>query len=381
MGTTEIPLSLYLHFPWCVRKCPYCDFNSHSLRGEIPEADYIAALLRDLDWELAQRPESRPLHSIFMGGGTPSLFSGAAIADLLAAVQRRLDFAADIEITLEANPGTAEAGNFQAYRAAGVNRLSMGVQSLNDAQLKKLGRIHGSAEARAAYEQARAAGFDNINLDLMFALPEQAPAEALADIQALVQLRPEHISYYQLTLEPNTEFARRPPPLPDSDSAWAMQEAGQQALAVHGYGQYEVSAYAQAGRQSRHNRNYWQFGDYLGIGAGAHGKRTLGGQILRRARHKHPAQYLAKAGQREAIQEERVVAMAELSFEYTMNTLRLREGFTAEQFERRTGQALALLEPGLQQARAAGLLDESDGRIRASERGWRYLNRLLEFFL
>jgi putative oxygen-independent coproporphyrinogen III oxidase len=242
MGITEadapIPLSLYVHFPWCVKKCPYCDFNSHALRGSIPEDAYIDALLRDLDWELADAPETRPLMSIFMGGGTPSLFSGSAIARLLDGLRRRLEFAADIEITLEANPGTAEAGHFQAYRAGGVNRLSMGFQSLDDAQLRRLGRVHGAAEARRAYELARGAGFDNINLDLMFALPEQTLVAAEADIAALIALAPEHISYYQLTLEPNTEFALRPPPLPDGDLAWEMQAAGQARLAAAGYAQY-----------------------------------------------------------------------------------------------------------------------------------------------
>ena len=386
----KIPLSLYIHFPWCVRKCPYCDFNSHALRGEIPEDEYVAALLRDLDLELCQFPERRPLVSIFMGGGTPSLFSGRAIARVLEGVSRRLSFAGDVEITLEANPGTAEAENFRGYRAAGVNRLSMGIQSLNDAHLKRLGRVHSSDEARRAYLLARGAGFGNINLDLMFALPQQTPAEAEADMRGLIALQPEHISYYQLTLEPNTEFARRPPPLPDQDSAWAMQESGQQMLAQGGYGQYEVSAYARsaalspptaAGYQSRHNRNYWEFGDYLGIGAGAHGKRTAGSEIRRVAKHKHPRTYLDGAGSAAGVQEIRAVSDAELPFEYAMNALRLREGFALADFERHTGRPVTLLDAGLAQARSQALVNEDNGRIRASETGWRFLNRLLQLFL
>jgi putative oxygen-independent coproporphyrinogen III oxidase len=384
MGITDadalIPLSLYVHFPWCVKKCPYCDFNSHALRGSIPEDAYVDALLSDLDWELADAAESRPLVSIFMGGGTPSLFSGHAIARLLDGLRRRLDCAADIEITLEANPGTAEAGHFRDYRAAGVNRLSMGFQSLDDAQLRRLGRVHGAAEARRAYALARAAGFDNINLDLMFALPEQTLEQADADIGALIALAPEHISYYQLTLEPNTAFALQPPPLPDGDLAWEMQAAGQARLAAAGYMQYEVSAYARAGRTSRHNLNYWRFGDYLGVGAGAHQKRSAGGKIERRARHKHPQAYLERAGRADAVQERREVVMGDRAFEYVLNALRLREGFSRTEFSERCGPA-SLLDAGLEEARRQGLIEESGGRVRASELGWRHLNRLVGFFL
>lgn len=380
MGITDIPLSLYLHFPWCVRKCPYCDFNSHTLRGDIPEQVYIEALLKDLDWELAQNPEPRPLVSIFMGGGTPSLFSGAAMDLLLQGVRRRLSFAPDIEITLEANPGTAEAGHFRAYREAGINRLSIGVQSLDDRQLKALGRIHGRDEALRAYEVARAAGFDNINLDMMFALPGQTPDEAQTDLASLIALGPEHISYYQLTLEPNTEFARRPPVLPDGDAAWQMQDAGQAQLAAAGYAQYEISAYAQPRRQALHNRNYWRFGDYLGIGAGAHGKRT-GAQIERRARQKHPQTYLRDAGTAAVLLEQRPVTLQELPFEYALNAFRLIEGFDFKEFIRMTGQPHSLLEPGLLQARQLGLVDETAERVRATERGWRHLNRLVGCFL
>jgi len=395
----DIPLSLYIHFPWCVRKCPYCDFNSHAVRGELEEDRYIDALIRDLDYELASAPPASrlppPVSSIFAGGGTPSLFSGRAIGRVLEAVAARLRFAPEIEITLEANPGTADAANFREYRAAGVNRLSIGVQSLDQAQLKQLGRIHGPAEAVAAYETARRAGFDNINLDLMYALPRQTPAEAEADLRAACALQPEHLSYYQLTLEPNTEFAARPPPLPDDEAAWTMQLAGQTLLAEQGYGQYEVSAYARAGRQCRHNRGYWEFGDYIGIGAGAHGKRTCAGGIgagahgkrsaaqgiWRRARHKHPRSYLEGAGGAAAIQEEKAVPATELPFEFAMNALRLNEGFAPGLFEARTGLPAAALKPALDRARQKGLIDEEGGSIRASAFGRAHLNALLREFL
>ncbi len=380
LDPAAIPLALYLHFPWCVAKCPYCDFNSHGLRGELPEGAYVAALIRDLDFEL-QQPETRPITSIFLGGGTPSLFSGRAIASVLEAFSARLRFAPDIEITLEANPGTVDAGNFRDYRAAGVNRLSIGVQSLNDAMLKKLGRIHGHDDAVAAVRTARAAGFDNLNLDLMFALPGQSEAQALADLSEAIALGPEHLSYYQLTLEPNTEFAARPPALPDDDAAWAIQLAGQALLAEHGYTQYEVSAYARPGRQSRHNRNYWQFGDYLGIGAGAHGKRTFGDRIERRARHKLPRIYQAVAGQAAALQEQRVVGAAELPFEYAMNALRLNEGFSSEAFEARTGLVRSAIEPQLARLNARGLIEKGDHLIRPTALGRAHLNTLIGEFL
>jgi len=380
LDAATIPLALYLHFPWCVRKCPYCDFNSHGLRGEVPEAEYVAVLIRDLEFEL-QTPETRPIGSIFIGGGTPSLFSGAAMAEVLAACAQRLHFAADIEITLEANPGTVDEANFRAYRAAGVNRLSIGVQSLNDAMLKRLGRIHGHADAVRAVDTARAAGFDNLNLDLMFALPQQTEAEAEADLAAAIALAPDHLSYYQLTLEPNTEFAARPPPLPDDDAAWAMQLAGQERLAAAGYGQYEVSAYAQAGRQSRHNRNYWQFGDYLGIGAGAHGKRTSGDVIARRARHKLPKTYLAAAGTAKALQEDRLVTTAERPFEFAMNALRLHEGFTMTQFEARTGLGAGVISPILDRLAGRGLIEADGAIVRPTALGRAHLNTLIGEFL
>lgn len=381
--TQHVPLSLYLHFPWCVQKCPYCDFNSHPQRGAIPEDAYVDALLRDLDFELASTAERRPLISIFMGGGTPSLFSDRSIGRVLEQVNHRLAFAGDIEITLEANPGTAEAGHFRGYRAAGVNRLSMGFQSLDDVQLKRLGRIHSADEARRAYDLAREAGFDNINLDLMYALPQQDLAAALADLDGLIALQPEHLSWYQLTLEPNTAFGLNPPPVPDDDGSWAMQQAGQQRLAAAGYVQYEVSAYARRGRQSRHNRNYWEYGDYLGIGAGAHGKRTSPAPfaITRRARHKHPRSYQQHAGTASALQEEVTVPATERPFEFMMNALRLNEGFAPALYGMRTGLIWDAQSPALRLAQQRDLLEISADRVRATSLGQRYLNGLLTLFL
>jgi putative oxygen-independent coproporphyrinogen III oxidase len=383
----DIPLSLYLHFPWCVRKCPYCDFNSHALRGELPEDAYIDALLRDLAFELSSEfritnPESRTLLSIFMGGGTPSLFSDRAIGRLLEQVEKRLPFAPDVEITLEANPGTVDEAHFAGYRTAGVNRISIGVQSFHAEQLKRLGRIHDPDQARRALETARRAGFDNVNLDLMYALPEQGLQEAADDLHAAIALGPEHLSYYHLTLEPNTEFFARPPPLPDADTAWAMQEQGQALLAQHGYAQYEVSAYARSGRQCQHNRNYWTYGDYLGIGAGAHGKITgFGKEIRRRARPKHPRTYLLSAGTAAALQEDRIVPRADLPFEYAMNALRLNDGFLPADFEARTGESATRLQPMLEAARARGWLEPDAARIRPSARGRAFLNDLTALFL
>ena len=383
MGS-DIPLSLYVHLPWCVKKCPYCDFNSHALRGaspaEVPEREYLDALLRDLDFEL-QEAEPRPLASIFFGGGTPSLFSGGAIRRVLEETARRLPFAPDIEITLEANPGTADAANFRGYRAAGVNRLSIGVQSFDAAQLKALGRIHGPDEARRAYALARASGFDNVNLDLMYGLPNQTLAQAQADLRAALELAPEHLSYYHLTLEPNTEFHAHPPPLPDQDAAWSMQEQGQELLGAQGYAQYEVSAYARAGRRCRHNLNYWEFGDYLGIGAGAHGKRTQAHAIVRRARHKHPRTYLDAAGTQAALQEHKAIPAADLPFEFAMNALRLNEGFRLPEFERRTGLPGSRLDRPLAHAAGKGLVEREGETVRPSARGRALLNQLTALFL
>jgi putative oxygen-independent coproporphyrinogen III oxidase len=346
----------------------------------------VEALLRDLDFELAQ-PEPRRLASVFFGGGTPSLFSPQAVARVLEHAARRPGLAADAEVTLEANPGTADATHFRGYRSAGVNRLSIGVQSFDAGQLRRLGRIHGPDEARRAYQLARAAGFDNVNLDLMYALPEQSAAQARADLEAAVALGPEHLSYYQLTLEPNTEFHAHPPPLPDDDAAWAMHEQGLELLARHGYAQYEVSAHARDGRRCRHNLNYWEFGDYLGIGAGAHGKRTHAGPpgqapvIERRARHKHPRTYVEGAGSAAAVQERRTVPAADLPFEFAMNALRLNHGFRLAAFEQRTGQPATRLEPALEQAAARGWLEREPGAVRPSARGRALLNPLTGLFL
>lgn len=375
----NVPLALYVHFPWCVRKCPYCDFNSHPLRGEVPEDDYVDALIRDFEFEAAG--ETRPLRSVFLGGGTPSLFSDRAIGCLLDAVNARLPLAADAEITLEANPGTVDEAHFSGYRRAGINRLSIGVQSLDDARLKALGRIHGRADAQRAVDIARRAGFDNLNLDLMFALPRQSVAEAEADLRALLALEPEHVSYYHLTLEPNTAFAAAPPPLPDEDSAWDMMIQGQALLAGAGYAQYEVSAYAQPGRRARHNLNYWSFGDYLGIGAGAHAKRSAADGIRRRARHKHPKAYLATAGSAAALQEDRRIEVADLPFEYAMNALRLHEGFERAEFAARSGLDPAVLDAPLARARQLGLIEDDGERLRPSARGRDHLNTLIELFL
>ena len=323
------PLSLYVHLPWCVRKCPYCDFNSHEGRGALPFEPYVDALIADLDHDLPLA-WGRTVQTVFFGGGTPSLFPAAAIDRFLQAASSRLRFAPGAEITLETNPGTAEHGRFEHYLAAGVNRLSFGVQSFDDGCLRRLGRIHDSGEAERAVKMAQDAGFDNFNLDLMYALPEQTLAMAERDVERALALQPAHISHYQLTLEPNTLFAARPPAgIPEHDEAWDMQERCQALLADAGYAQYEISAYARPGRQCAHNLNYWRFGDYLGIGAGAHGKLTLGSEqsILRRWKVKHPAEYLAKAGTPAAIGGDERIADERRPFDFMLNALRLNEGF------------------------------------------------------
>lgn len=376
------PLYLYVHVPFCVRKCPYCDFNSHAVDGTPPHDAYVDALLRDLNFAVDAIPP-RPLEGIFLGGGTPSLLPAAAVGRLLAAVNARLPIAAGAEISLEANPGTAEQGRFRGYRAVGVNRLSLGIQSFDDTLLQRLGRIHGADQAVQAVHAARGAGFDNINLDLMFALPGQTPQQALRDVQQACRLEPEHISYYQLTLEPATAFFHHPPALPDDDQTWDIQAQGQRLLADHGYQQYEVSAYAQPGRRCRHNLNYWRFGDYLGIGAGAHGKVSDGahGAIVREARVRLPRRYMQWAGEARVIAEKRTVEPCERRLEYAMNAFRLREGFRREDFARATGLPASALEEPLQQARRLQLLDDDPLRVRASELGWRHLNTLIEQFM
>jgi oxygen-independent coproporphyrinogen-3 oxidase len=383
------PLSLYVHMPWCARKCPYCDFNSHAQRGALPFADYVEALVADLEHDLPL-VWGRTVHTVFFGGGTPSLFPPDAIDAFLQHATARLRFAPDIEITLETNPGTAEHGRFEGYRAAGVSRLSFGVQSFDDGCLQRLGRIHDGREADAAVKLAQDAGFDNINLDLMYALPEQTPAMAERDIERALALQPAHVSHYQLTLEPNTVFAARPPAgIPDEDGAWDMQEHCQALLADAGYAQYEVSAYAQAGRQCRHNLNYWEFGDYLGIGAGAHGKLTLPAgwrddaspTVLRRWKHKHPTAYLAHAGTAAAIGGDDAIAEDRRAFEYMLNALRLNAGFGLPAFEARTGLPRATIESQLEAAHARGWLARDGERVVPTDLGRRFTNDAIGLFL
>ena len=373
------PLALYVHIPWCVRKCPYCDFNSHEARGTIPEAEYLAALEADIEQALPQ-VWGRRIGSVFFGGGTPSLLSAEGLDRLLTTIRTLLPLQPDAEITLEANPGTAEAGKFAAFRAAGVNRLSLGIQSFADPHLKALGRIHDGHEARRAIELA-ALHFDNFNLDLMYGLPGQSLAEALADVESALGYAPTHLSCYQLTLEPNTAFAAAPPELPEADRCADMQEAIEAHLAAAGFTHYETSAFTRPGFQCRHNLNYWQFGDYLGIGAGAHGKLTAHDGIRRQMRWKQPKQYLAQVTAGKPLQEESVVAAADLPFEFMMNALRLIQGFDPALYAERTAQPLLGIEAQLRAAEADGLLERRPGRIAPTLRGQRYLNRLLQGFL
>ncbi|WP_408584962.1 radical SAM family heme chaperone HemW [Paraburkholderia bannensis] len=374
------PLSLYVHFPWCVRKCPYCDFNSHEWKGErFPEDDYLDALRADLEQALPL-VWGRQVHTIFIGGGTPSLLSAKGLDRLLSDVRALLPLDADAEITLEANPGTFEADKFAQFRASGVNRLSIGIQSFNEAHLKALGRIHDSAQARHAVEVA-ANTFDNFNLDLMFALPKQTLAECQADIETALAFAPPHLSLYHLTLEPNTMFAKFPPVLPDDDQSADMQEWIHARTVEAGYGRYEVSAYAQPGRQSRHNLNYWRFGDYLGIGAGAHTKLSFPNRIVRQMRYKHPATFIEEARAGKPIQEEHEVSAKDLPFEFMLNALRLVEGFPVYRFMERTGLPMTTIEPQLQEAEKRGLITRDYEKIVPTELGQRFLNDLQELFL
>jgi oxygen-independent coproporphyrinogen-3 oxidase len=380
---TTPPLSLYVHLPWCVRKCPYCDFNSHEARGVLPFAAYVDALIADLEHDLPLA-WGRSVHSVFFGGGTPSLFPAEAIDAFLQAASARLRFAPGLEITLETNPGTAEHGRFEHYRAAGVNRISFGVQTFDDGCLRRLGRIHDSAQAVAAVKLAQDAGFDNFNLDLMYALPGQTLAMAERDIGCAIALQPSHISHYQLTLEPNTVFAARPPAgIPDEDDSWDMQERCQALLAAAGFAQYEVSAYARPGRECAHNLNYWHFGDYLGIGAGAHGKLTLGSQqqVLRRWKVKHPAAYLASAGTAAALGGDETIAPERLPFDYMLNALRLVDGFALPEFEARTGLPRAAIAPQLAQALQREWITVHGDRVVPTELGRRFTNDVIALFL
>ena len=373
------PLALYIHIPWCVKKCPYCDFNSHAAGPTLPEQEYVDALLADLDQDLPH-VHGRALTSIFFGGGTPSLFSAKALGRLLAGVERRIPFAADIEITLEANPGTFEQAKFRDYRALGINRLSIGVQSFQAAKLKALGRIHDGDEAIRAADMARAAGFDNFNLDLMHGLPEQSIEDALGDLRIAIAQAPTHLSWYQLTLEPNTVFWSQPPTLPEDDILWDIQEAGQALLAEHGYAQYEVSAYAQPGKAARHNLNYWSFGDFLGIGAGAHAKLSSPqGVIARSWKTRLPKDYLDPGKAFSA--GERLLGPDELPFEFLMNVLRLTDGVASTLFTRRTGLPLTLLAAAREEAEQRGLLQRDPARLVATREGQLFLNDLLQHFL
>jgi putative oxygen-independent coproporphyrinogen III oxidase len=374
-----LPLSLYVHVPWCVRKCPYCDFNSHTLRDELPEAAYLDALERDLEHAL---PEvwGRPVETVFIGGGTPSLLTPEAVDRLLTRLRTLLPLKPHAEITLEANPGTFELARFKGYREAGVNRLSLGIQSFDDRFLEALGRIHGGREAHAAIEAALAL-FERVNLDLMYALPGQTPADLARDLAAALDHGPQHLSCYHLTLEPNTAFAAAPPVLPDDDTAATMQDQVEAALAGAGYEHYETSAYARPGQACRHNLNYWQFGDYLGIGAGAHSKLSFPDRVVRQARPKHPKDYLAWVASGTLPEDVRVLDAGDLKFEFMMNALRLHGGFEAGLFGERTGLSVVAIEEALREAVAKGLLEREAGRIRPSARGRAFLNDLLQIFL
>ncbi|RUL74434.1 radical SAM family heme chaperone HemW [Dyella choica] len=380
------PLALYVHMPWCVKKCPYCDFNSHGLRGEPPYARYVDALLADLDADLHDfggALQHRSIISVFFGGGTPSLFAPELIGRFLEGARARLPFGDACEVTLETNPGTVEHGRFDGYLAAGVNRISFGIQSFDDGKLKRLGRIHAAAEAEAAVKSAQDAGISNINLDLMYALPEQTLAGALDDVDRAMALQPAHISHYQLTLEPNTVFAAHPPPLPDDDAAWAMQEACETRLAEAGYAQYEISAYARPDRRCEHNLNYWRFGDYLGIGAGAHGKLTdaASSTVWRRWKVRHPKAYLEAVGQSTRIGGHATVPVDELPFEYMLNALRLIHGVPLDEFAARTGVPAERIAERLAAGCRKGWLENDAHCLRTTALGQRFLNDVIGSFL
>ncbi|WP_449181153.1 radical SAM family heme chaperone HemW [Trinickia sp. YCB016] len=378
--TSLPPLALYVHFPWCVRKCPYCDFNSHEWKGErFPEDEYLDALRADLEHALPL-VWGRQVHTVFIGGGTPSLLSARGLDRLLSDVRALLPLDADAEITLEANPGTFEAEKFAQFRASGVNRLSVGIQSFNEAHLKALGRIHDTSQAHHAVEIA-AKHFDNFNLDLMFALPQQTLDECRADIETALSFAPPHLSLYHLTLEPNTLFAKFPPALPDDDASADMQDWIHERTTEAGYERYEVSAYAKPHRQCKHNLNYWRFGDYLGIGAGAHTKLSFPNRIVRQARYKHPATFIEEARAGKPVQEEHEVGAHDLPFEFMLNALRLVEGFPVHRFIERTGLPMTSIEPALQEAERRGLITRDYEKIAPTPLGQRFLNDLQELFL
>ena len=375
----SLPLSLYIHIPWCIKKCPYCDFNSHTIKTDTPEAGYIDALLIDLATDCQRYAINRLIHSIFIGGGTPSLFSPESLNRLLRGIEQQVTLKENLEITLEANPGTFESHKFAEFRALGINRLSIGVQTFNDALLTKLGRVHSAKEAIIAAEIAHQAGFENFNLDLMFGLPDDN-FDSLDDVNQAIDLKPSHISFYQLTLEPNTYFYKFPPPLPNDEIIFAMQQRCQQQLADQGYQQYEVSAYSQANKYCRHNLNYWQFGDYLGIGAGAHGKISnhLSQSVTRSFKAKSPEQYLKSPHNNRGSES---VATAELPLEFIMNNLRLKQGFTLETYQARTGLAMTTLEPALSDCLKQGLIIYQDNHYHCSTKGWNFLDSVLEKFI
>ena len=373
------PLSLYVHIPWCVRKCPYCDFNSHQAAEEIPERAYVDALIDDLKADLSW-VQGRKLHSIFFGGGTPSLFSGRAIGEILTAVEHQIGFEEDIEITLEANPGTFEQQKFSDFRSAGINRLSIGIQSFSSHHLERLGRIHDGSQALQAIATARAAGFSNFNIDLMHGLPDQTIDEAAADIKLAIDNGAQHISWYQLTIEPNTEFYSRPPPLPNDDRLADIQQAGMNILHGNDFAQYEVSAFALSSQTSKHNINYWQFGDYLGIGAGAHGKITLpeSGVVMRSSKTRQPDKYLARIDSFMA--QNRAIAADEMALEFMMNGLRLVDGVPVEYFSPRTGLVLSSIETQISDLQRKGLIETDDSRYRTTKLGYQFLNTVLQQF-
>jgi putative oxygen-independent coproporphyrinogen III oxidase len=373
------PLALYIHIPWCVRKCPYCDFNSHEARGTLPEAEYAAALIADLELSLP-RIWGRPIYTVFLGGGTPSIFSPETIDSVLGAVRARVPLSHEVEITLEANPGTMEVGKFAGFRSAGVNRLSIGVQSFNPCHLVALGRIHDADDARRALEHA-SRYFDNFNVDLMYALPQQTIDEARADIAAALEFQPPHLSAYHLTIEPNTYFHRYPPALPDEDAGADMQEAIEAELGAKGYEHYETSAFAKPGHRCRHNVNYWLFGDYLGIGAGAHSKLSFPDRIVREMRYRQPRDYMRQASEGTPVQESHEVAACDVPFEFMMNALRLNDGFPLYLFEERTGLPLTSVTKALDFAEARGLVTRSHERVQPTALGRRFLNDLLQIFM
>ena len=373
------PLSLYVHIPWCLRKCPYCDFNSHEARGEAPEAEYVDALIADLELALPSI-WGRRVFSVFIGGGTPSLFSAAAIDRLLAAIRARVPLAPGAEVTLEANPGTFEQERFVGFRAAGINRLSLGIQSFEPKHLAALGRVHDAEEARRAAEAALAI-FGNVNFDLLYALPKQTVAEAQADVDAALAFAPPHLSFYHLTLEPNTLFHRYPPELPDEETSADIEEMVQAKLETAGYRHYETSAYARPGRECAHNLNYWQFGDYLGIGAGAHSKLSFPDRIVRQVRYKQPKQYLEKIAAGAPLLEDQEVGRDDIGFEFMLNALRLNDGVPATLLTERTGYPLTLVRRGLEAAEARGLMERDPTVLRPTALGRRFLNDLQQLFL